>query len=96
MRAVLAASAEDFANVRRQIALDPKASASDRLAAIRDLETRVLGKPTERVEHAVEIPQLWQDWQKLSYKELLEVRAQLASDLPLELEAAEDAEWTEG
>ena len=69
MRAVLAERAEDFARVRVEIALDPKTSASDRLAAIRDLESRVLGKPTERVEHSVEVPGSIQRLREMSAEE---------------------------
>jgi hypothetical protein len=62
--------ASEFVSIRRAIARDPQASASDRLRAMEQLESRALGRPTEHVEQTVRRPSALEDIERMSEDEL--------------------------
>ena len=87
--------AEEFVRARLEIIRDPKASASDRLAAMSALENRALGKPDQPTTHVVEMPDDFQVLRTMSREDLgalyrqLQADGALARGLPAGEEAAE-------
>jgi hypothetical protein len=72
--------AERFVEARLAIVDDPKASASDKLGAMRDLENRALGRPKETQVHEVEIPEDWAMLDQMSVAELATLYRRLVPD----------------
>lgn len=74
-RAALVLHAEQLAGELVRIATSGESDA-DRLRAIEALSSRVLGKPTEKVEHTVSIPRTVEELEQLSDAELDAIIAQ--------------------